>query len=58
MRSDPGHPPTGFFFSNDFRTASCHFPSILRVPGFGPGTALDFLDFFVALRMEWRPLAG
>lgn len=48
-----GHPVDGFFLDMDFFTASCHFPSIFRVSGFGPVLALGC---FAALGMVWRGL--
>jgi hypothetical protein len=40
-----GHPPAGFFFANDFFTASSQLPSILYRSGLGPGFGL-FLEVF------------
>jgi hypothetical protein len=42
-----GQPSGGFFFCNDFLTASCHGPFSLRRSGLGPGVDRGFA---VALR--------
>lgn len=51
MKSSPcyfGQPSAGFFFANDFFTASRQFPSNLRRSGLGPRVAF-FLEWFELL---------